>query len=342
MINRLFILLISTGVVLYFCTSTVTVGAQELSQQAEEQLDFANGLYGRGLYKMAVQEYQNFIDKFPESDLKDKAYFGMAESYFFMDDHEHAQEVYHIVLTNFPQSPLGHSAQLRIAQIHFAAKKYQEATETISRVQFDQLDNKLRQTFLFYQGRILFELNQFESAVASFEKAEQIKDSDEYTTQSLIYKGEAFAEAGKYDQALASFQQALKGKLNEEEKARAQYKIGETQFIQGRYNEAAASFKDFLSVFSQHPFKNQALANLMSAYFNLEDFKAIEETFKEAAGRDPLVRLDHQIMYVLSNSYMRQLQLMKALEAINFALEAKDISPDERIAALFKKVEILI
>ena len=45
--------------------------AQESSSKYEEQLDFANGLFSRELYDMAINQYQRFLKEYPEGDLTD-------------------------------------------------------------------------------------------------------------------------------------------------------------------------------------------------------------------------------------------------------------------------------
>jgi tetratricopeptide (TPR) repeat protein len=325
------------GAVFLACATPALGAANPL-----EQLDFANGLFSRGLYDLAISEYQHFIEQSPEDENAHKAYFGLAESYFFKEDHEPAASAYQTYISKFPQTPPVQIAWLRLGQIQFALKKYPEALELLKKVDTGTLDAGLFQTLEFYQGRCLFEMAQYDQAMQHFQKASQDGTSKEYTFQSLLFLADAMVKSQDLDAALAGYQKALEKAANDEERSWAGYKIGEIQFLKSDYRAAIESFNLFIAQFPGHELKSQAVANLMSAYFNVEDFKSVEAVFAQNFGKDDQLRFDYQTMYVLSNAYLRQFQLVKALEAINHALAIEGLQAPQLTSAYAKKVEILI
>ncbi|PIW58416.1 MAG: hypothetical protein COW13_05170, partial [Candidatus Omnitrophica bacterium CG12_big_fil_rev_8_21_14_0_65_50_5] len=90
----------------------------DLAQISVEKLDFANGLFQRGFYEMALVEYQNLVEEFsdlPAARLPDgqgqagferieNAYIGRAESLFFLKRYDEALEPYRVILQKFPQT----------------------------------------------------------------------------------------------------------------------------------------------------------------------------------------------------------------------------------------------
>jgi len=329
-------------VLFIFTYSNRGISAQETAAKQLEQLDFANGLFSRGLYDLAISEYQSFIDQTPEGEFIDKAYFGLAESYFFKEDHDKATSAYQTFMSKFPQSPSLQIAWLRLGQIQFQLKKYPEALELLKKVNTSALPPSMVQTLNFYLGRSLYQFEQYEPATQYLQQASQDGVSKEYTFQSLLFLGDSSHKSKNTEGAIKAYQQSLSHASSDEESSWANYKIAEVQFLMGDYRAAISSFSQFIDQFPGHELKRQAVTNLMSAYFNVEEFKSVEEVFTENFKKDDQLRFDFQTMYVLSNALMRQFQLVKALEAVNHALEIQGLGPEDMQSAYSKKVEILI
>ena len=83
------------------------------------QLDSANSLFQRGMYKMAINEYAKFIESFPESVYLHEAYFGIAESWYFLKDYNAAIAGYKRYTAEFPMRDKTAVSELRIGQALF-------------------------------------------------------------------------------------------------------------------------------------------------------------------------------------------------------------------------------
>ncbi|MDD5439937.1 MAG: hypothetical protein PHS37_07110, partial [Candidatus Omnitrophica bacterium] len=66
------------AVILACMCGTAHDGLAVSSVSAVEQLDFANGLFQRGFYDMAITEYRKFITLFPKDNYTPDAFFGIA------------------------------------------------------------------------------------------------------------------------------------------------------------------------------------------------------------------------------------------------------------------------
>ncbi|MBZ0166110.1 MAG: tetratricopeptide repeat protein, partial [Candidatus Omnitrophica bacterium] len=66
-----------------------------------EKIDFANGLFQRGLYDMAASEYGEFLNQYPDSTHAHEAVFGMGESFFFTQDYAKATQYYQDYVSQF-------------------------------------------------------------------------------------------------------------------------------------------------------------------------------------------------------------------------------------------------
>ena len=68
-----------------------------------EHIDFAAGLFSRGMYGMAKEEYAKFLKLFPENEFVKEAYFGLAESAYFLKEYDEAIDAYQSYIDGFPQ-----------------------------------------------------------------------------------------------------------------------------------------------------------------------------------------------------------------------------------------------
>ncbi|MCA9399729.1 MAG: tetratricopeptide repeat protein, partial [Candidatus Omnitrophica bacterium] len=135
--------------VLCFSTCSTPLFAQEKSgssvenikpDKSAEQLDFANGLFQRELYEMAVDEYQKITkDVSVTAQVKEEALFGIAESYFFMNDYDRAASAYDTFLKNYAGTDRAFITDLRRGQIFFYKEKYKDSIQQLDAVNEERL-----------------------------------------------------------------------------------------------------------------------------------------------------------------------------------------------------------
>ena len=123
--------------ILFFFTFILMSSSFSDQNKEIEQLDFAGGLLNRGLYQMAISEYEEFLDAYSQSEFISEAHFGIAEGLFLKDDYDVAIVSYEkfLSLTGGPEKKA--LAHLRLAQTHYLKGEYQKAQAS-----FDQVDHE--------------------------------------------------------------------------------------------------------------------------------------------------------------------------------------------------------
>jgi len=87
-----------------------------------EPLDVYNAAYldlSKGYYHLALQGFQRFIEKFPQSDLADNAQYWIGEVYYAQKDNQKAIEEFKKVIENFPKGDKVAAALLKIGFCYF-------------------------------------------------------------------------------------------------------------------------------------------------------------------------------------------------------------------------------
>src|SRR5437660_143824 len=87
---RNFLPVFTLALIFNILTPAFVPAADDVPQNETEQLDFAQGLLARGLYTMAVAEYQKFIAEYPQSTYLEEANLAIGESYFLAQDFPNA------------------------------------------------------------------------------------------------------------------------------------------------------------------------------------------------------------------------------------------------------------
>ena len=90
-------------------------------------MDFAQGLLSRGMYDMAILQYQKFISDYPHSPSLQEAYLSLGEGYFLSQDFNKAVDTFNQFNQLYPHSDQLPVSLLRLGQIDIQQKKYDEA-----------------------------------------------------------------------------------------------------------------------------------------------------------------------------------------------------------------------
>src|SRR6266849_1457745 len=110
--------------------------AQAMAQAPAPDVLYNNALrdYNGGKNDLAVQEFNDYIKFYPNTDLAGNAYFYVAEIQFKADDYQKAVANYDLVLQNFPSGNKAAVAQLKKGYALLELGKEDEGTQELKHV----------------------------------------------------------------------------------------------------------------------------------------------------------------------------------------------------------------
>jgi len=111
-----------------------TSAAQTGSFDPGELYDLALRDYQRGSYDVAVRQFTQYIEYFPDSDLADDAQFYIGDSYYTQSLYTQALDAYEMLLDTYPGGSKVPATLLKIAFIKVARKEPAEARSFLERV----------------------------------------------------------------------------------------------------------------------------------------------------------------------------------------------------------------
>jgi len=309
-----------------------------------ELLDFANGLFQRDFYEMALGEYKKFISLHAESQYLDEASFGMAESLFFLKSYNEAIGGYKDYIDLYPEGEKLDIAKLRLGQSLFFSKKFPEALAELMAVDINKMDNDFLQILYFYTGKAYLNHNHPEESYSFFEKTTELSADNDNTLLAFVEMGELSSGEKDYQKAIVNFQKAHDIAKGRSKKAITLYKQGEIYFLMKEYGKAIEIFNEVLMDYPNENILNDTLSNLFFSYYNSSKYQDVIDEYQrhQAFIENNMKGELFNLYYVLCRSYFFVDQLDDSLFIVEKILEIDSLGEEEILRALEKKIEILV
>ncbi len=319
--------------------------AEEASPEAAalEQFDFAAGLFERGMYKMAGDEYGKFIDSYPQSEHLRDAYFGLAESLYFQKRYDEAAAQYNRYLEMYPaEDNQTLVVKLRMGEILFFTKKFDEAIAQFRALEGKDYRRDQMQTLCYYLAKSNRIKGNDSQAIHYFDRAVKMADDNECAFNSLVELGEIYAEGSEYEKALKRYEEAREKAADDKTKSFSVYKAAETLFLSGDYEASIDTFKKVLADYPESEISAEALSNLLLALFNTGKY---DELIKEYTGRRNLIKDEDRffdVRFTACSAYAETGKPDEALKGLDALIAGGWVSGKNKDRAALKKSEILI
>ena len=179
----------------------------------QNQLNYANGLFGRKLYDLAVPEYEKFLGLYPNSPDRATALFYLGQAYRALQRTTAARTSFQSILRDFPDSELAGPASYGLAEISFNEKDYASALPLFHRAAAKVKGPTLALSSRYFEARCLENLNRKDEARAVYQQVIEVKDPNPFRDDSRLAAGSIFLAAGRKNDALKQFE-ALAGETN--------------------------------------------------------------------------------------------------------------------------------
>ncbi len=83
----------------------------------------------------AADEFQAFLDRYPQSEYADNAQYWLGESYYVTGNYQIALESFQNLMNNFPQSTKVADSLLKVGYTHYELKQWELARAALTQVQ---------------------------------------------------------------------------------------------------------------------------------------------------------------------------------------------------------------
>jgi len=313
------------------------------SVKESEQLDFAQGLLARGMYDMAILQCQKFITDYPHSNSLQEAYLSLGEGYFLSQDFKKAIDTFNQFKQLFPNSDQLPMGLLRLGQIDIQQKEYDEALKELTSIDAQrQLKGQVLQSFDFYTAQAYMGKADTADALVYFQKASQVAGVFAYSADAFKEIGKIDAQNGHYSDAMDAYTKSMQLAEDTSVKGELTYKIAELEFLSGKYADSIKGFEQVLDQYSSLGFDQDALANMLLAYFNLGQYDQLLSEYHQKAKELKEDDAYFSIHYAAVLAYIELKEYDQANALLDRVLAFPTLKPQERAQIFIKKADILI
>jgi TolA-binding protein len=145
--------------------------AEDFSEPAREseapdrrQLDYANALFTRKLYDLAIPEYQKYLDDYPGYAGRANAYFSLGECYRNLNRPSSARTNFQKVLSDYGDGEFAGPAAYALAEMAFTEKDYAAALPLFHRSAAKSKESAVAVSARYFEARCLEVLGRKEEA----------------------------------------------------------------------------------------------------------------------------------------------------------------------------------
>ena len=310
---------------------------------ASEQLDFAQGLISRGMYDMAILQCRKFIVDYPHSAFLQKAYLSLGEAYFLSQDFKKAVDTFNQFKQFYPHSEQLPVSLLRLGQMDIQQKDYNGALKNLTSIDTQkQLKGTMLQSFDFYTAQAYMGKADTASALDYFRKAAQVEGDPAVTAYASKEAGKIDAQNGRYSEAVDAYAKSMRVTQDSSLKGELTYRTAEAEFLLGKYADAIKGFRQVLDQYPSLGFTQDALANLLLAYFNLGQYDQLLNEYHKDVPKIKKEDIYFAIPFAAALAFIELKEYSQANALLDRVLAFPTLKPQERAKIFIKKADILI
>ncbi len=203
-------------------------GAPPETPEAPEQrqLNYANGLFARKLYDLAIPEYEKFLGLYPDSADRPAALFYLGDSYRALGRTTPARTTFQGLLRDFPDDEMAGPASYGLAEIFFNDKDWSSALPLFHRAAAKVKSSDLALSARYFEGRCLENLQRKDEARDVYQQVIAVEKSNPFRDDARLAVGTIFLDAGRKEDALKQFETLAAETKNAALKAEATVRAG--------------------------------------------------------------------------------------------------------------------
>ncbi len=268
---------------------------QRLVDEYADHLAAPNGLlqlariaYAASELKRAEEIYTSFLDRFPDSELRNTTRMELGLTYKRLEDTDSAIAAYETVEEGWDKWP---TVQVELAELYMGKQEYEKARKALSSALDRAGDETLKGQMYYTLARVHFAEDNFAGAIDAWGQAIALNPPTHILQNSLLARGGAYYEVAKQQDAIADTAKArvsyevslddMKALLESDPapqiKDSAFRTLGAGMIRLGRQEEAASYYQELIAA-SDDPQEQATFSMLLTElYYDQQDFVQAEK-----------------------------------------------------------------
>jgi TolA-binding protein len=178
----------------------------ETQQPERRQLEYANALFTRKLYDLAIPEYQKYLDDYPGASGRANAYFSLGECYRNLGKPSTARTNFQRVLNDYGESEFAGPAAYALAEMAFTQKDYATALPLFHRSAAKSKEPTVALSAHYFEARCLEALDHKDEACDIYQQVAEAKNPNPYREDARETAGRIALARGRKADALRQYE----------------------------------------------------------------------------------------------------------------------------------------
>lgn len=257
------------------------------ADEADDQYAVAAGHYAAQRWQLATEEFQAFLDKYPDHSRRKQGVFFLAEALLQLGKHAEARKSFQQCLQLAPDDRVDRPALFRTGEAAYLDNQYDLAKVDLQRFREKHPADPLNAFVLPYLGEIALSQKDFAAAEGHFREGLRAFPEGKLQDDCRFGLARALERQGKQEEAERLYL-ALAGKTGSRLAEDAQFRLGAVRYARGNYAEAVEAFAAFDSRLAGSPHRATALLGSGWALVKLDRLADARKYFEKITS-DPKV-----------------------------------------------------
>jgi len=309
-----------------------------------EKVTFDLGLaYSRqGDKEKAILEFQEFIEKYPQSELINSAHFELGKDLYDLKkyklaltelekitteealylrgkaskelgDQEGEIAAFEELREKYPRSNFSQEAYFRLGNYYYNQKRYKEAIEEFDKIiQFFPQFSLLSESN-YWMGWSYFRLADYKKAGEYFNQVEEDEENFDLGQRARFMAAESWYNLKDYQKAREAYEKFIEMYPEGDFSANAQYAIAWTYLENKEYEASIEEFKKLISIYPDSKFIEEAQFRVSKNYFLLGDKNVAKAELGKFINSYSKSSFRAEVMYLLSQIYLQEEDWMDSI-----------------------------
>ncbi len=234
-----------------------SVGGWALANPADDQYAVAAGHYARKLWKLAAEEFETFLEQYPEHPRAGQSVFFLAEALMQSGATEQAEARFRQYLQREPDGQYAGPALFRAGESAYVQGKAAAARSDLQRFVARHPDDKLNAFALHYLGDLAMAEGEFQTAASFFRDGLKRFPEGPLAVDCRFGLARALEQLDRPEEAEQLYS-TVAADPDSSLADDAQFRLGVLQFLGGRHEEALATLEALEQKFTESPRKPKA------------------------------------------------------------------------------------
>jgi TolA-binding protein len=290
----------------------------------QSQIDIANGFFHRGFFEDALQEYERYLELYPEGTHALTAWRRLGESAYAAQAYEKALAAFSMLAsgemlnaspTTTVDEPTRLQAQLRKGEVLFLLKRNEEAVATLSPLATVEVATAQSARALYYLGKSQYEMNAYPEAHAALDAVVSKFPEDTLAPYAQYQLAFVSVAQQKFQEAAVAFTAVATSKAENALRVESRYRAAEIYDKIGWFSAAVTAYKSLQEEFPDSEYARRADYGYAWALYHAGQFAEATVASELFLGRYPESPFALGMGYLRGNCLQQQQRYEEALTA---------------------------